>query len=89
MVNVDLDKELYYEIKKIVRKNKYTYPSIKFFVQRAIYNEILHSNNILGENFEKFYSKIKEILRDNSQLKDEIDEVYNSEVKKFRRGIIK
>ena len=40
IVNVDIDSDLYDGIKRIIRKNKYDYPSIKFFVQKAIFNEL-------------------------------------------------
>ena len=58
MVNVDIEKELYEDIKKAVQKKKYLYPSIKFFVQKSIYNELLSAKNYPGNDFEEVYSRL-------------------------------
>jgi predicted methyltransferase len=88
LVNVDIDKDLYEDIKKLIKKNKYNYSSIKFFVQKAIYNELLNNKNTFDDNFDKFYSKLKEILQHNPELKSKIDEVYASEIKKIKKGVL-
>ena len=87
MVNVDIDKDLYEDVKEVIKKKKYDYASVKFFVQKAIYNEILSSKDSF--DFDKFYSKIKEFLKNNPELMSKIDEVYSSEVKKIKKeGVI-
>lgn len=88
MVNVDIDKELYEDIKRAVKKNKYDYASVKFFVQKAIYNEILKSKDNFDTDFDKFYSKIKEFLKNHPELMSKVDEVYSSEVKKIKKGVL-
>ncbi len=40
LVNVDIDEELYSSIKRQIDKKRFVYPSIKFFVQSAIYKEL-------------------------------------------------
>ena len=84
MVNVDIEKELYEDIKRAVQNKKYHYSSIKFFVQKAIYNELLNSKTFSDNNFDEIYSKLKETLRDNPELRAKIDEIHHSEVKKIR-----
>ena len=86
MVNVDVDNDLYKDIKEVIKKKKYDYASVKFFVQKAIYNELLKSKDNL--DFDKFYSKIKEFLKNNPELMSKIDEVYSSEVKKIKNGVL-
>lgn len=49
MVNVDIDIDLYGDIKDIVRKNKLTYPSIKFFVNKVLFDKSLE----IKENFKR------------------------------------
>lgn len=71
MVNVNIDNELYEEIKKLTKKNKYFYPSIKFFIQKAVFNELLKSKNN-NHNSDVFYSKVKEIIKDNPELASKI-----------------
>lgn len=88
MVNVDIDKELYEDIKKLVRQRKYDYPSVKFFVQKVVYNEILRSKGNFDNDFEQFYSKIKELLQNKPELKSKIDEIYASEIKKIKKGVV-
>ena len=88
MVNVDIEEELYEDIKKTVKQNKYDYASIKFFVQKAIYNE-LTSKNISSGNNELFYSKVKELLDRNPELKSKIDEAYEFEIKKLKKGVLR
>ena len=90
MVNVDIDKDLYEDIKEVIKKKRYDYASVKFFVQKAIYNEILKSKDISDTNFDKFYSKIKELLQNNPQLKTKIEEIYDSEIKKLKKeGVVR
>ena len=86
MVNVDIDKELYEEIKQLIKKNKYDYSSVKFFVHKSIYNEILKSSNHLND-FESLYSQLKDLLKDNPSLKSRVEKIYSSETKKLERGI--
>ena len=86
MVNVDIDRELYHEIKQIVKKKKYDYASVKFFVHKAIYNELLRSKD--NFDFDKFYSKIKELLQNNPELKYKIDAIYAEEIKKIKKGAL-
>jgi len=91
MVNVDIDKELYEGVKRAVQKRKYNYPSIKFFVQKAIYNELINSKTYVDNDFNDFdelYSKLKESIRHNPKLRAKVDEIYNSEIKKIKRGIL-
>lgn len=40
MVNIDIDREIYDDLKKLVKDNKYEYPSIKFCCQKLLLNEI-------------------------------------------------
>ena len=84
MVSVDIDRELYNDIKKMIMKYKYSYPSIKFFVQKAVYNEIQSSKKNLNNDVESFYAKIKELLAYNPELKSRINRLYDSEVKKIK-----
>ncbi|MBS3124175.1 hypothetical protein J4437_06110 [Candidatus Woesearchaeota archaeon] len=88
MVNVDIDQELYEDVKKLVKQRKYDYPSVKFFVQKVIHNELLRSKDKSDADFDKFYSKLKEIIKHHPELKSKIDEVYSSEVKKIKRGVV-
>lgn len=56
MVNVNIDDELYEGIKEVVKKNKYNYPSIKFFVQKAVHSEFLKftgSSETIKQNKDK------------------------------------
>ena len=65
-------------------KNKYIYPSVKFFVQKAVYNEIQSSKKNFNNDVEGFYAKIKALLSYNPELRSRIDKLYDSEVKKIR-----
>ena len=87
MVNVDIDKDLYEDIKNVIEKRKYDYASVKFFVQKAIYNEILRPKDNLDNDFDKFYSKIKELMQKNPELKSKVDEIYSEEIKKIKKGV--
>ena len=87
MVNVDIEEELYEDIKKTVKQNKYDYASIKFFVQKAIYHELASKNNSSGNDL--FYSKVKELIDSNPELKSKIDEIHDSEVKKLKKGVLR
>lgn len=40
MVNVDIDKDLYEDIKRLVRENKLNYPSIRHFVHKMLLDRI-------------------------------------------------
>jgi len=80
MVNVDIDTELYEDVKSVIKKHRYEFPSIKFFVQKAIYKEILNSTN--DGSFHDFYAKLKEILRENKDVVAKIDQLYDSEIKR-------
>lgn len=55
MVNVDIDGDLYEDIKSLVKQNKYDYPSVKFFVQKVVYNELRNSS----EEFRKLKKRGK------------------------------
>ena len=79
MVNVDIDKDLYESIKELIKKRKYEYPSVKFFVQRAIYDRILNSNNK-----DYIYDSLKQIIKGSPELKDKIDVAFNSKLKKLK-----
>lgn len=85
MVNVDIDKELYESIKNAVQKKKYVYPSIKFFVQKAVYNEILSSKDP-DIDIDGFYSRLKELLQSNPKLKSKVNDIHNMELKKIKKG---
>ena len=89
MVNVDIDRDLYNDIKQSIRKYKYHYPSIKFFVQRAIYNELLISKSRFDKDIEKPYSQLKEFIEQHPELKSKIDEAYAAEVKKAKRVAVR
>ena len=89
MVNVDIDEDLYEDIKALIKKFKYDYPSIKFFVQKAIYNELINSKNAGSAEIFNFYSKLKEIINHNPELQSKVDEMYSSEVRKLRKGVLR
>ncbi|MBI2647329.1 hypothetical protein HYW99_02535, partial [Candidatus Woesearchaeota archaeon] len=76
-------------IKRAIKKNKYHYPSIKFFVQKAIYNELSSYKSSSASEVDEFYSKLKDILEQNPDLKEKIDEIYSSEIKKLRRSVVR
>ncbi len=40
MVNVDIETSLYDKVKKMVSEDKIRYPSIKFFVQKAVMEKL-------------------------------------------------
>ena len=84
MVNVDIDRDLYNDIKKFVNKNKYLYPSVKFFVQKAVFNEIQSSKKHANNDVESLYAKIKALLSYNPELRSRIDKFYDSEVRKIK-----
>ena len=86
MVNVDIEKELYEDIKRTVQKRKYHYPSIKFFVQKSIYNELLSTKNYSDDNFDELYSKLKETIRFNPELRAKVDEMHGKEIKRLRKA---
>ena len=81
MVNVDIDKYLYNDVKKFVREHRLEYPSVKFFVQKAVSNEILYPKNKL-DDFEKAYTQLKKLLDDNRFLLEEIYSLNGSVIKK-------
>lgn len=87
MVNVDIDKELYEEVKQLVEKKKYDYPSVKFFVQKAVYHQMLKSKSSYEENLDEFYSKLKILLQNYPELRSKIDEVFAAEVSAIRKAI--
>jgi len=87
MVNVDIDETLYADIKEKVKERKFEYPSIKFFVQRAICNELLGTKNSSDKDFERFYSRLKEAIKNNPDFKSKLDEAYSAEIKKIKEGI--
>lgn len=85
MVNVDIDKELYDSIKGIVKTRKYHYPSIKFFVQKAVYNELVNAKSFPEYNFDDIYSRLKELLERHPELKSKIEKIHTSELKKIKK----
>ena len=89
MVNVDIDRELYEGIKRAVQKKKYHYSSIKFFVQKAIYNELHTSKAYSDDDIDELYSKLKETIKYNPELKAKVDDVYDKELKKIKKGILR
>jgi len=80
MVNVDLDKQLYEEVKQLVKKHKLEFPSVKFFVQRAVVKEVKSSEHY---EIEDFYSKVKEILSNDSKLKEKVEKIFEKRVKEL------
>ena len=88
MVNVDIEKELYDDIKQSIKKHKYHSPSVKFFVQKAIYNELHKLKSSSGNGVEEFYSKLKQFIEQYPELKSKIDEVYAVELKKMKRKVL-
>jgi len=88
MVNVDIDKSLYEDVKKLIKKNKYDYPSVKFFVQKAVYNEIISKNGFDHNDINGVFSKLKELLQNNPELKSKVDEIYSEELKKIKKGAL-
>lgn len=85
MVNVDIDKDLYEDVKKIVKENKYDFPSVKFFIQKAVFNEIKKDDS----EIERFYLKVKKMLRDDPELMERVDGVFESEARKQRRVVLR
>jgi len=41
MVNVDIDADLYEDIKSIVKQNRLDYPSIRHFVQKMLLEKVV------------------------------------------------
>ena len=58
-------------------------------MQKAIYNELLNSKTFSDNNFDEIYSKLKETLRDNPELRAKIDEIHHSEVKKIKKSVMR
>ena len=85
MVNVDIDKDLYEDVKKIVKENKYDFPSVKFFIQKAVFNEIKKDDS----EIERFYLKVKKMLRDDPELMEKVDGVFESEARKQRKVVLR
>lgn len=85
LVNVDIDNELYNEVKELVKKNKYDYPSVKFFVQKVIRKEILNSRKNI--DYDNLFLKLKGALRNNPELLSKIDRLYDSEAKKLKEEV--
>ena len=48
MVNVDIDEDLYEDIKQIVRQDKLNFPSIRHFVQKVLLEKVVEKKN--GKN---------------------------------------
>ena len=44
MVNVDIELEIYKDMKQVVKNNKLEYPSVKFFVQKALIEKLSNIN---------------------------------------------
>ena len=45
MVNVDIDKDLYEDIKQVVKKDRLNFPSIRHFVQKMLLDKIIEVKN--------------------------------------------
>lgn len=45
MVNVDVDKDLYNDIREIVKKDKLNFPSIRHFVHKHLLDKIIEIKN--------------------------------------------
>jgi len=44
-VNVDIDKDLYEDIKSIVRQDRVNFPSIRHFVQKMLLEKVVERKN--------------------------------------------
>ena len=55
-------------------------------MQKAIYNELLSAKNYPGNDFEEVYSKLKETIRYNPELRSKADELHSKELKRLRIG---
>jgi len=50
LVNVDIDEDLYKDIKEVVKKDKLNFPSIRYFVHKMLIDKIMEvKNNDKGE----------------------------------------
>ena len=45
MVNVDIDKDLYDDIKEVVKKDRLNFPSIRHFVQKILLDKVIEEKN--------------------------------------------
>ena len=45
MVNVDIDADLYEDIKSIVKQDRLNYPSIRHFVQKMLLEKVVEKKN--------------------------------------------
>ena len=45
LVNVDIDKDLYEDIKEVVKKDKLNFPSIRHFVQKMLFDKVTEVKN--------------------------------------------
>ena len=61
MVNVDIDADLYEDIKSIVKQNRLDYPSIRHFVQKMLLEKVVerkrlgvHYQTDFGQAFGEF-----------------------------------
>ncbi len=53
-------------------------------MQKAVFKEIQSDKNNFGSDFDSFYSKIKEILKHDPELRSRIDKIYNLEVSNIK-----
>lgn len=45
LVNVDIDKDLYKDIKNIVKKDRLNFPSIRHFVHKMLIDRVIEAKN--------------------------------------------
>jgi len=45
LVNVDIDEDLYKDIKEVVKKDKLNFPSIRHFVHKMLIDKIMEKKN--------------------------------------------
>lgn len=45
LVNVDIDKDLYEDIKNVVKKDRLNFPSIRHFVQKILLDKVIEVKN--------------------------------------------
>ncbi len=53
MVNVDIDKDLYEDIKEVVKKDRLNFPSIRHFVHKMLLDKVIEEKNNRKEEKEQ------------------------------------
>ena len=82
---VNLNKDLYKEISKIVKTNEIEYPTIKNFVEKAVLNEIknIESKENMKKQEKEYMKKAKHLFSLVAQKKfNEIEKLFPGSQKK-------